>query len=180
MADTTANSSSKKNVISRRVKIEALIAGLCILITAIVLVFSIDINKCRNGGYGTDCTPYYGSVTDVDGNTYKTTFIIDREWMAENYRRKTGNYYYPNNSKRNIATYGLLYDWATATSKNFCPKGWHLALKNEFELLWNYAGLNGEERSNNLRANRQNLSDYLFYDWSGGLDTYGFSALPAG
>ncbi len=134
------------------------------------LMTGANCDECdTTKGYGTNCTAY-GSVTDQAGNTYKTVIINGREWMAENYQRKTGTYYNPNNNSSNVATYGLLYTWATATSANFCPTGWRLPTKAEFDSLLTYVGSDSSTRSQNLRATT----------WSSGADKYGFGALPAG
>ncbi len=128
-----------------------------------------NCDQCKNGGSGENCI-LYSSVTDQDNNTYKTVIIDGKEWMAENYRRKTGTYYYPNNKEDNLAAYGLLYDWNTATKSGFCPTGWHLPTTSEFNDLLDYAGSDKATRSQNLRA----------ASWRKGADKYGFSALPAG
>ena len=96
--------------------------------------------------------------------------INGKEWMAENYKRQIGTYYNPNNNASNVATYGLLYTWATATSSNFCPTGWRLPYKVDFDNLLAYAGSDNSTRSQNLRAK----------SFSSGLDTFAFGALPAG
>ncbi len=111
-----------------------------------------------------------GTLIDSNDNnkTYKTIVINCREWMAENYQRETGTYYVPRQPDTRFYTSGLLYDWPTATSNNFCPSGWHLPTKAEFDALLNYVGSNNSTRSENLRATT----------WGNGLDKYGFTALP--
>ncbi len=120
--------------------------------------------KCRQ------CTlePCHANVSDVDGNIYKTVYLAGKEWMAENYRRKIGNYYYPDDHKQNKEKYGLLYEWTTANSQNFCPSGWRLPSSSDLERLISYAG-GKEAAGKKLRAK----------EWNGE-DEYGFSALPAG
>ncbi len=119
-----------------------------------------------NGRYGANCDKEYGSVTDVDGNTYKTVIINDKEWMAESYKRKTGTWYYPDANSDHMSTYGLLYDWDTAASSNFCPTGWHLPSIEEYS---DYL-LTNNTQSQNLRA----------ITWANGTNISGFTALPAG
>ena len=106
------------------------------------------------------------SVTDIDGNTYKTVQIGTQVWMAENL--KTAKYsdgttipnvtdktqwsnlttgawcYYDNNVAKN-AKYGKLYNWyavskTTNGNKNVCPKGWHVPSDSEWTVLTDYLG----------------------------------------
>ncbi len=130
-----------------------------------------NCDECdKEKAYGTDCTAY-GSVKDQDNNTYKTVIINGREWMAQNYRRQSVNTFaIPNNDKTNVAEYGLLYKWDTASQSNFCPEGWRLPTMAEFADLFTYAGGESQRVSDNLRAG----------SWNNGNDIYGFSALPAG
>ena len=90
---------------------------------------------CLNSGQA----PEYVSLTDSrDGMVYKTVKINGAIWLAENYRRETGNWHYPRGQADNVAAYGLLYDWATASSAGFCPPGWRLPQKKDYELLLQY------------------------------------------
>ncbi len=126
-------------------------------------------------GYGPDCTPY-GSLEDWSKNIYKTMEIAGGEWMAENYRYKTGNHYESIGAPKN---YGLLYDWETATSINFCPKDWRLPLKEDFDKLLQYVAENKKSESSFLALIAESgwqdgQSDII------GTNEFGFSALPIG
>ncbi len=66
-----------------------------------------------------------------------------------------------------VDTYGCLYTFADA--QKVCPAGWHLPTQADFNALLAYVGSNDLMKSQNLRAT----------SW-GGLDSYGFAALPAG
>ena len=102
-----------------------------------------------------------GSVTDVDGNVYKTVKIGDQWWMAENlkttkYRNSesipnvtiaaqwnknlvTGAYCWYNNDISNKAVYGALYNWyAVNDNRNIAPLGWHIATTAEWRALTNF------------------------------------------
>ncbi len=105
----------------------------------------------------------YGSMTDIDGNEYKTIKIGKQTWMAQNlrvthYRNgdpinydadsltnwnevKVGTYCTPLCTKNldTIATYGLLYNgYAITDKRNIAPKGWRVPSKEDVEELWEY------------------------------------------
>lgn len=109
----------------------------------------------------------YGSMTDQDGNTYKTLTITTAKgtqvWMAENLRTTTYNDgtaiphitddsawknlstpaycnydYTPNNQF--IATYGRLYNWHAVNTGKLAPTGWHVATEQEWTDLVNLLG----------------------------------------
>jgi uncharacterized protein (TIGR02145 family) len=100
----------------------------------------------------------YGSMTDQDGNTYKTIVIGTQEWMAENlkvshYRNgdlipvvtnnntwaglSTGaTCWYNNDSATYNCPYGKLYNWyAAVDARNLCPVGWHVPTDAEWNIL---------------------------------------------
>ncbi len=81
------------------------------------------------------------TVTDVDGNTYKTIKIGDNEWFASNLKTTKLNDGTPIKNIANekawseakdaaYATYNneenaeVLYNWAAASSDKLCPEGW--------------------------------------------------------
>lgn len=104
----------------------------------------------------------YGTLTDQDGNTYKTVLIGTQTWMAENlrttkYRNGTsipnvtdgslgsnsvlGSYQYNKNEFYDIATYGYLYNWyAINDIRNLAPIGWHVPTHEELTTFRNYLG----------------------------------------
>lgn len=104
----------------------------------------------------------WGTVTDIDGNVYKTVKIGEQWWMAENlkvthYRNgeaipnitdnsewtnlTTGAWCTYNNDDGYIATYGLQYNWyAMDDSCNIAPVGWHVPSNTEWETLAEYLG----------------------------------------
>jgi len=110
--------------------------------------------------------PDNSSVTDSDGNTYKTVTIGTQTWMAENLKTSkyndgtripnitdneqwsnltTGAWCYYDNNLANNAKYGKLYNWyavskTTNGNKNICPIGWHVPTDAEWTVLTDYLG----------------------------------------
>jgi len=120
----------------------------------------------------------WGTMSDSDGNVYKTIKIGNQEWMAENLRvtryndgsdiplvtdgtawssLTTPGYCWYNNDATNKAKYGALYNWYTvnpANPKKIAPAGWHVPTDAEWTVLEKYLVLNG-------------------YNWDGTTDTNG-------
>ena len=98
-----------------------------------------------------------GSLTDIDGNSYETTIINGKEWMAENlrttkYRNGTnivfetndtdwenamhGAYCWYDNNNGFEFSYGKLYNWhAVADTNGLCPTGWHVPSRVEWNAM---------------------------------------------
>lgn len=141
----------------------------------------------------------YGSVTDIDGNVYKTIVIGTQTWMAENLKTtkyRNGNsigttipaslnttaestpkyqWAYAGNES-NVATYGRLYTWYAATdSRNVCPTGWHLPTDTEWNILTTYLG--GEGAGGKLK---ESGTTHWNTPNTGATNSSGFTALPGG
>ena len=165
-----------------KVKIISLTAS---MVFAAMFAFSCSD---ENGGSGYSGT--YGSVV-YRGQTYKTVRIGKQVWFAENlnYDPGTGNSVCYDNRASNCATYGRLYDWATAMGfasscnsnscsvqpkhKGICPSGWHIPSDAEWSVLEMAVG-DISTAGAKLKATRFGKND------RSGTDEYGFSALPGG
>jgi uncharacterized protein (TIGR02145 family) len=118
-----------------------------------------DVTQNPTSGYGSN-------ISDIDGNTYKTVYIGNQQWMAENLKvtkyndgatilnitdnsqwtnLTTGAWAYYDNDAANNAKYGKLYNWyavspTTNGNKNVCPTGWHIPTDAEWTILTDYLG----------------------------------------
>lgn len=104
----------------------------------------------------------YGTVTDIDGNVYKTVTIGSQTWMAENLRTtryqngdpilnekdpkfwtlqgyNPGAYCYFEHNKTKAGIYGAYYNWYAANdARNIAPAGWRVATEEDWEELKAY------------------------------------------
>ncbi len=139
----------------------------------------------------------YGSVTDIDGNVYKTTAINGKEWMAENlkvtkYRDGTpivasasedqfrnassGAYISYGNSVGNVSDFGYLYNGHAVTNdKNVCMTGWHMPTASEWSQMANSLG-GAELAGGHMKA----VSNLWSSPNTAATNESGFSALPGG
>ncbi len=140
----------------------------------------------------------YGSVTDIDGNTYRTIVIGQQEWMAENLTVEhyangdpipevtangqwvdltTGAWCYYDNDPAYECPYGKLYNWyVTVDDRNVCPTGWHVPTDAEWTILTDYLG--GEA----VAGGKMKSTGTTYWDAPNAPATNesGFSGLPAG
>jgi len=156
------------------------IAQAATLSVAMAFTFSCSSD---NGGGGSGFTGTSGTFTDSRSNkSYKWVKIGEQYWMAENLNFKSldGNSRcYPTNGSTNLDdnenancnTYGRLYNWETAMV--VCPNGWHLPSQEEWDALTAY--IESDKVCNSCDSRHLKTRN-----WHGGLDSYGFSALPGG
>ena len=145
----------------------------------------------------------YGSMTDQEGNVYKTIVIGTQEWMAENlntsiYRNgdaiatglsnaewsstTSGAWVYYNNDASNACPYGKLYNWYTCVdARGLCPVGWHVPSYEEWNVLRNSLNYEGTEASMMKTTGTLEAGTGL---WLAGNETStnggGFSGTPGG
>lgn len=139
----------------------------------------------------------YGTMTDIDGNTYKTVTIGTQTWMAENLKvtkyndgtsipivsdsaawsvLTTGAYCNYENEQCSVAIYGRLYNWYAVNTGKLCPTGWHVPTDTEWTTFINYLG--GEDAAGGK------LKEIGIAHWQspneGATNESGFTALPSG
>ncbi len=107
----------------------------------------------------------YDSISDIEGNVYKTVVIGRQTWMAENLKTTTFNdgtsipksednpswantkspayCWYNNDEAKFKNTYGALYNYPAVAMEKICPAGWHVPTDEEWTALENYLDSNG-------------------------------------
>jgi uncharacterized protein (TIGR02145 family) len=93
-------------------------------------VATTDGNKTATCAVTVNATA--NTVTDADGNSYRTKVYNGVEWMIDNSKKTTGvtgcTY-----SSIDRSTYGRLYSWNCAATA--CPSGWVLPTDADFTAL---------------------------------------------
>lgn len=178
-----------------------------VLIACVAIVFSScgkdddDSGSSTNGKttavFNSSVT--YGTLTDQDGNVYKTVTIGTQTWMAENLRTTsyndgtsisnvtgatewgnltTGAYCNYNNTTNTdtIATYGRLYNWYAVNTGKLAPKGWHVPTDTEWTTLTDYLG--GESIAGG-KLKETGTTHWISPNTSATNES-GFTALPCG
>jgi uncharacterized protein (TIGR02145 family) len=104
----------------------------------------------------------YGTLTDIQGNTYKSIVIGEQEWMAQNLAttkfndgtaipNETSNSawealstpaycWYNNDEATYKADNGAIYNWYVVETGNLCPTDWHVPDENEWMDLIDFLG----------------------------------------
>jgi uncharacterized protein (TIGR02145 family) len=148
----------------------------------------------------------YGTMTDQQGNVYKTIVIGSQEWMAENLKTSiyrngnaianvtdgvqwnnltTGAWCHYENDSQYDCPYGKLYNWyAVVDPRNVCPTGWHVPTDEEWSTLINYLDpdANGGINSSNVAGGKMKSTGTQYWQVSNtdATNESGFSGLPAG
>lgn len=151
----------------------------------------------------------YGSVIDIDGNTYQTVKIGDQWWMTENLKTTrfndgvsilavnaagTDSIWKTIDSAAysviNDSIYGLLYNYyvVSSTQHQVAPAGWHVATDADWKRLEEQAGMSAEETNGTgfrgvNEAEKLVVKNSIGWPESGmlfGTNKLGFSAKPGG
>lgn len=143
------------------------------------------------------------TVTDIDGNVYKTVKIGERWWMAENLHtthfRNGKTIFQCMNNKiptwQNIDSTAfcvgdyndLYYNWyAVNDNNNIAPDGWHVATDEDYKTLEKYLGMSQNEADKlswrgSIESGKLKKKTVLWHDYSSILinNASGFSAIPS-
>jgi uncharacterized protein (TIGR02145 family) len=174
-----------------------------LIITGMILLFACGCKKEETPEaappgilFNPDLT--YGTMTDRDGNSYKTITIGSRTWMAENlkvthYRNgdpipniisantwselTSGAWCSYENRADCSETYGKLYNWyAVSDSRILAPDGWHVPTDAEWTELETFLG--GKWVAGGKLKEAGTVHWYSTYDSI--TNSSGFTALPGG
>lgn len=143
----------------------------------------------------------YGTVSDIEGNSYATILIGGQEWMAENLRTATyrngdpvqqvsddtewsqlnltelGAWANFDNDPALPVAMGKLYNWyAVNDARALCPAGWHAPSSTEWNTLIVELG-GGAEAGGKLKSAG---TQFWAFPNTGATNVSGFSGLPGG
>jgi uncharacterized protein (TIGR02145 family) len=150
----------------------------------------------------------YGTMTDQEGNVYKTIVIGTQEWMAENLKTSiyrngvaipanldnatwnstlSGACAIYDNDNIYACPYGKLYNWyACVDGRQLCPTGWHVPSDSEWSTLIGYLDAaftpNAVGNQSTIAGGKMKSSStqYWVSPNTSATNESGFSALPGG
>jgi uncharacterized protein (TIGR02145 family) len=136
------------------------------------------------------------TITDIDGNVYKTVIIGNQEWMAENLRvtrfsdgtqiphivdsndwmnTKTGAYCVYDNNDNFKSKYGLLYNWfAVSSLHGIAPEGFKVPSLDDLIEFYKALG------NNPMSGAKLKSSPELWNNKCETTNDFGFNAIPSG
>lgn len=114
----------------------------------ILSVSALMLNPTTTSANNTELSEH-NSVTDQDGNIYRTVTIGNQVWLAENLKVTTfqdgtnvNTGFIPNDDERNLAKYGRLYDWHDVVDeRKLCPAGFRVASDEDWKELEKSIGI---------------------------------------
>ena len=129
-----------------------------------------------------------GTVTDIDGNVYRTIMIGNQEWTMENLRTTKYNdgsailllsdgtaweedtigaycYYENTTNGDSIKKYGALYNWYAVKTGKIAPTGWHVPTDAQWDTLQNYLITHGYNWDSTTTGNKIAKSMAAKTDW---------------
>ncbi|MFN8236875.1 MAG: FISUMP domain-containing protein [Chitinophagales bacterium] len=159
--------------------------------------YTVQYDNPRFGNYSKTVSATLttdSTVTDIDGNVYRTVRIGTQVWMAENLKTTryndgtaiptglsnsawqnttSGAYSVYNNDAANNTTYGKLYNWYAVNTGKLAPAGWHVPTNAEWNMLITYLG--GDVAGGKLKSTTLWNSPN-----TGATNSSGFAGLPGG
>lgn len=163
-----------------------------ILLPAFLLVISFLFYACQKDDDIFNSEIAYGTLTDIEGNDYRTVTIGSQVWMAENLRTtlyndgteiiladkdsdwsgQVGSYcWYNNRARKYKDTYGALYNWTAVGTGKLCPSGWHVPDFSDWRILQNYLIDNQFNYDRSTVGNKIAKSLASPEEWEPGLET---------
>ncbi len=144
----------------------------------------------------------FGSLTDIEGNTYKTVKIGSQVFMAENLKTLKLNdgtvipqikdavtwktlttpayCWYNNDSTTYKELYGPLYNWHTVITGKLCPSGWHVPIYTDWKNL--NVSLGGTDTNYGITVGKLKETDTVLWvsPNEGATNSTDFKSIPGG
>ena len=165
-----------------------------------------EVNDVQNIFDSKKITDSNATVTDIDGNVYRTVRIGNQVWMLENLKvthyqngdlipnltvsddwisTNLGAYCNYDNSANKVNTYGRLYNhYAVEDGRSIAPAGWHVPTEEEWNALETNLGLSSsktdEEDCRGTNTGEKLKSAAGWNNNGNGSNESGFAALPGG
>lgn len=182
-----------------------------IIFIALAMFFvSCDEENISNEPNNAPLIVTHGTMTDHEGNVYKTVTLGGQTWMAENLRVTTFNdgtpipktttpeewevlnapgccSYRDTTNQDFIKTHGLLYNWYAVNTGKLAPKGWHVPTDEDwkkFEITLGLSPQSAEKGGGRGVDQGGKLKEEGFAHWNEpnayATNESGFTALPSG
>jgi len=159
----TAMNTSAKNKLAKTVAIDDLLLAS----KRGYKLYCFGIKNPDTSGIQITLNPWdTGTVTDIDGNVYRTVKFGNQVWITENFRTTKyndgtpvahitdnpdwdnttqGAYCFYNNSTDPVfqKKWGALYNWFAVNSGKLAPAGWRVAKGADWDSLQSYLSANG-------------------------------------
>lgn len=151
-----------------------------------LMIFCLGLCSCKKDKPAEVTT---GTVTDIEGNVYKTVKIGTQWWMAENLRTThlndnssmflvsaSNTWADPNNAvpmvcyydnfAGSLDKYGILYNGYAAADPKLAPAGWHVATDADWNTLQDYLIAQGYNYDGSTIDNKIGKSLASTTDWT--------------
>lgn len=143
-------------------------------------IYKIGNKLCSNGNGKLfsvyEEPPVEGLV--IDGKTYRTVTIGNREWMAENLEADSfGGTWYNNNISYKDKHYGKLYTWDEIKDISTVVPEWEIPTSDDWEALIEAVGGRDKAGSDAIASTEGWQDEYGSHN---GTDEFGFSMYPNG
>lgn len=170
-----------------------------------LVIILLGFTSCKKEIKETPLT--FGTVSDIDGNTYKTVKIGNQWWMCQNLRTKR---FLDGSPILDLSTQGSDSLWAATSSsaltyidslngvqynqfavqdaRKIAPAGWHIPSDEEWKILEKTIGMNTDDADQLAWRGTNEAEKLLVKNSEGwplgtvvfGLNTYEFAILPMG
>lgn len=155
-------------------------------------LYRLAVTNPDTSGIQATMTPFvFGSVSDIDGNVYRTVRYGNQEWTVENLKTTTYNDgtaipYVPDSAtwcniyltasptpayciyggtKAKSAKYGVFYNWYAVNTGKLAPKGWRVPTDADWNTLQNYLIASGYNYDGTTTGNKIAKSMATTYNW---------------